>query len=121
LAGANGAEDLTAAADIYTLGCVVFECLAGRPPCDGPRGVQMLTAHRREPSPDGAKAATTARRTARAGGARDRRNRPPAVQGPATGVPEPWVPGPPVGAPKDELPGGYGWSTWGDCTDSLAC
>jgi hypothetical protein len=45
----------------------------------------------------------------------------PAVQGPATGVPEPWVPSPPVGAPKDELPGGYGWSTWGDCTDSLAC
>jgi hypothetical protein len=48
----------------------------------------------------------------------------PPPGGPEAGVvplplPEP-VPMPPD-PPEDELPGGYGWPTWGDCSDSLAC
>jgi serine/threonine protein kinase len=46
------AEDVTAAADVYALGCVVFECLAGRPPFAGRRGVQMLSAHLYDEPPD---------------------------------------------------------------------
>jgi hypothetical protein len=48
----------------------------------------------------------------------------PVVQGPSTGLPllPPEIPSPlPVVPPHDELPGGYGWPTWGDCSDSLAC
>jgi hypothetical protein len=48
----------------------------------------------------------------------------PFVQGPEFGVqPFPYPdPGPsPVGPPHDELPGGYGWPSWGDCSDSPAC
>jgi serine/threonine protein kinase len=46
------AEEVSGAADIYALGCVVFECLAGKPPFHGLRGVPMLLAHRHEPPPD---------------------------------------------------------------------
>ena len=55
---------------------------------------------------------------------------PPAVQIEEPSLPMP-MPGPvtfpyippsePVEPPEDLLPGGYGWPTWGDCTDSLAC
>jgi hypothetical protein len=27
----------------------------------------------------------------------------------------------PIGPAEDLLPGGHGWPTWGDCSDSLAC
>jgi serine/threonine-protein kinase len=46
------AEEVTAAADVYALGCVVFECLAGQPPFAGRRGVQMLSAHLYDEPPD---------------------------------------------------------------------
>jgi serine/threonine protein kinase len=46
------AEDVTAAADVYALGCVVFECLAGQSPFAGRRGVQMLSAHLHDEPPD---------------------------------------------------------------------
>ena len=46
------AEEVTAAADVYALGCVAFECLAARPPFTGLRGVQLLAAHRQQAPPD---------------------------------------------------------------------
>jgi serine/threonine kinase PknH len=46
------AEEVTAAADVYSLGCVVFECLTGRSPFAGRRGVQMLSAHVYDEPPD---------------------------------------------------------------------
>jgi serine/threonine protein kinase len=46
------AEGVTAAADIYALGCVACECLSGRPPFHGLRGVQVLEAHRHQGPPD---------------------------------------------------------------------
>jgi hypothetical protein len=47
----------------------------------------------------------------------------PAPKAPEIGViPLPPYPEPlPYLPPDDELPGGHGWPTWGDCSDSLAC
>jgi len=38
--------------DIYGLGCVVFECLAGQPPFAGKSSFEMAFAHLDEPPPD---------------------------------------------------------------------
>jgi len=38
-------------ADVYALGCVLFECLAGGPPFAGPRPIATLFAHLEEPPP----------------------------------------------------------------------
>src|SRR4051812_43944753 len=37
--------------DIYSLGCLFFECLAGRPPFDKERDVEVLYAHIQDPPP----------------------------------------------------------------------
>jgi serine/threonine protein kinase len=48
-------EQVTAATDIYALGCVVFECIEGRPPFADRGGMQVLWAHLREEAPDPAR------------------------------------------------------------------
>jgi serine/threonine protein kinase len=45
-------EQVTAATDIYALGCVIFECIEGRPPFADRGGMQVLWAHLREEPPD---------------------------------------------------------------------
>jgi len=41
-----------AASDVYALGCVVFECLAGHPPFADRQGMRVLWAHMQEAPPD---------------------------------------------------------------------
>jgi len=45
-------EAVTAAADVYSLGCVMFECLQGRPPFADRQGYRILWAHLQEEPPD---------------------------------------------------------------------
>jgi serine/threonine protein kinase len=45
-------EQVTAAADIYSLGCVMFECLHGRPPFADRQGMRVLWAHLQDEPPD---------------------------------------------------------------------
>ncbi len=45
-------EPITGAADIYALGCVVFECLTGRPPFADRHGMRVLWAHLQDEPPD---------------------------------------------------------------------
>jgi serine/threonine-protein kinase len=45
-------EDVSAATDIYALGCVVQECLLGGPPFGGRPSMRVLFAHLQEPPPD---------------------------------------------------------------------
>ncbi len=49
-------EEITRATDIYALGCVMFECLAGQPPFAHRQGMQALLAHLQEEPPDPARA-----------------------------------------------------------------
>jgi serine/threonine protein kinase len=45
-------ETVTGAADIYSLGCVVFECLHGSPPFADHQGMRVLWAHLQEEPPE---------------------------------------------------------------------
>jgi serine/threonine protein kinase len=45
-------EPVTGAADVYSLGCVVFECVHGRPPFADRQGMRVLRAHLEDEPPD---------------------------------------------------------------------
>ena len=45
-------DSVSSAADVYSLGCVVFECLAGEPPFADREGIQILRAHLLDEPPD---------------------------------------------------------------------
>ena len=45
-------EPVTAATDVYSLGCVTFECLLARPPFSDREGMAVLWAHLQDDPPD---------------------------------------------------------------------
>jgi serine/threonine-protein kinase len=45
-------EEVTAETDLYSLGCVMFECLNGRPPFADRQGMRVLWAHLQDEPPD---------------------------------------------------------------------
>jgi serine/threonine-protein kinase len=45
-------EPVSAATDIYALGCVMYECMCGRPPFADVQGMRILWAHLQDSPPD---------------------------------------------------------------------
>ncbi len=45
-------EDVTAATDVYALGCVICQCLSGTPPFAGKQGMRILWAQLQDEPPD---------------------------------------------------------------------
>jgi serine/threonine-protein kinase len=48
----NGDQKIDGRSDLYSVGCVLFECLAGRPPFVWRREAVVLQLHLTEPAPD---------------------------------------------------------------------
>jgi len=48
----RGATDIDHRSDLYSLGCVLFECLAGRPPFTASQESLVLRLHLEKPAPD---------------------------------------------------------------------
>ena len=46
------AEEVTAASDVYALGCVMFESISGKPPFADRQGMRVLWAHLQDEPPD---------------------------------------------------------------------
>ncbi|TVR32146.1 MAG: serine/threonine protein kinase [Nitriliruptor sp.] len=44
-------EPATRVSDLYSLGAVLYECVAGKPPFDGPSAIAVALAHQRSPVP----------------------------------------------------------------------
>lgn len=49
---ARGEQELDARSDLYAVGCVLFECLAGTPPFTHPNPAVLLSLHQTAPVPD---------------------------------------------------------------------
>jgi serine/threonine-protein kinase len=49
---AQGAPDVDGRTDLYSLGVVLFECLAGRPPFSSVSAAAVLDMHQHQPAPD---------------------------------------------------------------------
>jgi serine/threonine-protein kinase len=45
-------EEVSAASDVYALGCVMYECVCGRPPFAHMQGMRVLWAHLQDEPPD---------------------------------------------------------------------
>ena len=48
----GGIDGIDARSDFYSLACVLYECLAGRPPYDDPFEDLVLRKHQTAPVPD---------------------------------------------------------------------